>query len=684
MQGCKPEDIYRLIYITEFALSPDDRSVAYVSEKLDREKDEAITNIFLTDLSTKESRQLTFSGKDGSPVFSPDCQRLAFISSREEKSQIWLLPLDGGEAWCLRTKEAVTGPLIWTPDGKSLIYSATVFSHNQEEWLPYPGAPESDRKRLIAQAEKVHREKKAEDKEEKKENAVKVITRFKYKRDGVGFFGHSRKQVFITAVPAQYKPEQEGKSRQITAGDYDHNAPALSPCGRYLAVSARRTEDADWEEKSDLWLWHIEAETPHLLYDAPGPANNPRWSPCGGYIAFVGHDNREGPSTSFHLWLLDVSGFCRGLERGAAPSPLTQAAVLNITARLDRPVSSSMGWRREKLVFLLQDRGAGCLYAVEPGGEPAPLLAEREKSVSGLRVGRERVVYRYTTPTQAEELCLLGERETRLTGLNSDYNAEMHMGAWEEFSCKSPDGTRVDCWLIYPPEFDKSNKYPLVLLIHGGPHGAYGPAYMHIAQVFAAQGYVVLYTNPRGSETYGQEFSCVIDKDWGDKDYADIMAGVDALVRRGFIDRERMFVHGWSYGGYMACWIATQTDRFAAICAGASVTNMVSGYGTSDITLADEWEYGGRPWRDCVHLLKHSPLGQVENVNTPLMLMHGENDLRVSAAQTEEFYIALRRLGKEAVMIRYPGEYHGPKRPVHRLDRLERLIAWFNYYRDKK
>ena len=202
------------------------------------------------------------------------------------------------------------------------------------------------------------------------------------------------------------------------------------------------------------------------------------------------------------------------------------------------------------------------------------------------------------------------------------------------------------------------------------------------AQIFAAQGYVVLYTNPRGSTTYGQDFTCAIDKNWGVVDYLDIMRGVDEVIDRDLADPERLFVHGWSFGGYMTCWLVTQTNRFRAACGGAIVANMLSGYGTSDIIWSDEYEYGGQPWKDYVHLIERSPIGHVHKVETPIMLLHGEDDLRCPIGQSEEFYASLRRLGKDAVMIRYPGEYHGLRRPLHRVDRYERLLAWFNHYQE--
>lgn len=701
----RPDDLYAFRIPGEIQVSPDGKYTAYVVQNCDREKDETCTNIFLADNTTLTSKQLTFSGKDRSPCFSPDGKRLAFISTRSEKSQIWILDLSGGEAWCLKTKEAVLGDLVWTPDGKHLIYTADVFSHDRGSWTPYPGAPAYDRERLIKLADKPHRDKPESDQEkDPKVNEVKVITRFHYRHDGHGYFGHVRKQVFMTPVPDTPCPDWKPQSRQITHGDYDHGSPAISPDGKYIAVSARRTETADYDQKTDLWLFEIATGKEYLLYDAPGPCYNPTWSPCGRYIAFAGHDNRIGVSTSVDLWVLDVSRYLAALAKAVQegkedlPQPLTVTGAHNVTRPLDRPVGGQgseigsrggtiFGWQENRLIFLLGNRGAGEIYQVVPYEAPQPILQRRDFSVASIAVSQKAVAFIASSPTQPDEVYLINDGNCRtsytaLTRHNGTLMEKFAVGNWEEFAYPSDDGQLINGWILYPAEFDPKKRYPLVLLIHGGPHAAYGPTFMLTGQLLTAQGYVVLYTNPRGSTTYGQEFACCIDKNWGDRDYADVMAGVDAVIHRGFIDESKMFVHGWSYGGYLACWILTQTPRFKAICAGASVTNMLSGYGTSDITFADEYEYGGQPWKDYEHLIKHSPLGHVENVTTPVLLMHGEEDLRVAPSQTEEFYTALKRLGKEAVMIRYPGEFHGPKRLIHRLDRYERLIAWFNYYRD--
>lgn len=680
----KTDDFYNLKSPESAQISQDGNYIAYAIKEIDKEEDKYISNIFLWDVKNQRSRQITFSGKDNFPVFSPDGKRLAFVSDRNKKSQIWLLSLYGGEAWCLKTREAVSGSLVWTPDGNNIIYCAEVFSHNKEEWTPYNGAPEYDRDRLIKLAEKAHKDND-KDEDDKKENMVKVITRFHYREDGYGYLGDVRNQVFITPVPEFPSSNWKPQGRQITEGDYNHNTPSISPDGKYITVSSSHSQYADYEEKQDLWLIELETGKLHLLYDAPGPSYRPTWSPCGGYIAFTGHDNKIGLSTTLHLWILNVKEYMEKLKTNNQTEPLNISNAVNITGLLDRPIygGHNKGFTNDKLFFLVNDRGSGSVYEFNYSNQIKPVLVDRNKDITSLVVSKNYFVYTASNPVYPQELYLFDGEEKRLTDANKELMDYIEVGNWEEANYKSKDGQSLDSWVIYPNNFNSDKKYPLVLLVHGGPHGFYGPNFMFQTQVFTSRGYVVLYTNPRGSEAYGQQFACCIDKNWGDKDYSDIMSGVDALIEKGFIDINKMFVHGWSYGGYMACWIATQTDRFKAICAGASVTNMLSGYGTSDITLADEYEYGGQPWKDYEHLIKHSAIGHVENVKTPMMLMHGDNDLRVRATQTEEFYIALKRLRKEVIMIRYPNEFHGLSRPVHAVDRFDRLAAWFDYYRNQ-
>ena len=424
--------VYRLKNISSIDISPDENQVVYAEQKLDKEEDKSLSNLFMTYLSSGETIQLTFSGKDRSPVFSPDGSRLAFISSRDEKSQIWILPLKGGEAWKTTTKESVSGPLIWTPDGKKLIYTSAVFSHDKDSWTPYPGAPEYDKERLQAIADKPHTDTK--EKKSKKENAVKVITRFNYKRDGLGYYGDVRSQVFITDVPNTYEPGSSPTSEQLTCGDYDHYGTTLSPCGKYIIVSARRTKDADLEQKSDLWLWEIESKKAHLLYNAPGPTYSPCWSPCGKFIAYLGHDNKEGASTSTHLWIMEVSEFVSCLFKGNEPMPLTCEVARNVTEKIDRTVRGPLGWQDNRLIFLLMDRGAGCIYEVFPFTEPKPIIEDRGKSVANLKVGKEKIAYVYTTPTKPDELYVFRKAEEQNSSLNTQYTEQLSTAEGEELT----------------------------------------------------------------------------------------------------------------------------------------------------------------------------------------------------------------------------------------------------------
>lgn len=692
------EDLYEFKGAGEAKLSPDEKKLVYVVQHVDKEEDTFKTNIFLKDITTMKENQLTFSGKDKGPVFSPDNTRIAFISSRSEKNQIYILPLNGGEPWCLKTKETVMGPLIWTPDGQEIIYSAAVFNH-ADDWLPYPGAPTQDGNRLKEIAANLHKSKEELEKDkDKKKNEVKVITRFSYRYDGQGYFGNVRNHVFSTSVPEHWDENWKEQGIQITEGDYDHSGPSLSPCGNFVIVSSRRTATADYDKTVDLWVIERQSGKCHLLYEAPGPVQGPNWSPCGRFLAFGGHDQKAGESTTTHLWLLKIEDFMKKLHNGDNPQPLTVNNALNLLETMDRPIGGSgsdvgirggdtKGWQQNRLLFIVGDRGAGQLYEVKIDGKnhtPQPVLGSEHESITSISVGNSTIVMSKTNPISPPELYFwngqAGLELIQLTTLNNKLTEKAAGVPWEKFTYASEANGEIDGWLLYPSDFKKNKKYPLVLLIHGGPHASYGPAFLFLAHLFTANGYIVLFTNPRGSETYGQSFAEIIDKNWGDLDFKDIMAGVDTVIQRGFVDEDKMFVHGWSYGGYMSCWISTQTSRFKAICAGASVTNMVSGYGTSDITMADEYEYGGTPWQDGEHLIRHSPIGHIEKVTTPIMLMHGENDLRVAPSQTEEFYIGLKRLGKEAIMVRYPGEFHGLGRPIHQADRFERLLSWFNYH----
>ncbi|HHY76588.1 MAG TPA: S9 family peptidase [Firmicutes bacterium] len=701
-----PKDLFAFKCFGDARLSPDGKNLAYVRQYHDAEKEKSYTEIWLYSLETGASRRLTGSGKDRSPRWSPDGQRLAFVSDRSGKSQIWIIEPSGGEAWRIPTKEEVRGDFVWSPDGKRIFFTSQVFA-KPDDWQPYPGAPEDDRARAVEQANRALKPKDEKPKDDSKPNDIKVITRLRYRMDGQGYFGDLRRHVFWVEVPSGPVGDKEEPARQLTSGDYDHSLPDITPCGRYAILSARRSEDADYQLKSDLWLLEIETGKHVLLYDAPGPTSGPQVSPDGRYVAFFGHDLARNVSTRTDLYVLAIQDFIERVSRGEEAEPLTLKNAVNLTARLDRGAGHLGGsepryqgaggaiWQGADIYFPLMDCGETFIYKAsrrqasdEGQTEPSHdwklerVFGTPGRSIGGFDLKAGRMAFQASTPETPEDVFVLKDgAEIRVTTENDELVKSLALGKCEKFRYLSKDGQELDGWLIYPHGYEPGKKYPLLLLVHGGPHGAYGSSFMFGAQLFASNGYAVAYCNPRGSSSYGQEFMAVIDGDWGNKDYMDVMACVDAVVSRGSVDENNIFVHGWSYGGYWTLWAITQTGRFKAACAGASVSNLHSDYGTSDIMWADEHEYGGKPWENADLLLDRSPLSHVANVTTPVLLLHGENDLRCPISQSEQFYIGLKRLGKTAVFVRYPDEYHGLRRHLHRIDRYKRMFAWFEYYR---
>ncbi len=691
------EDMHRIKAALDLQWTADGRYAFYVLQKTDLKQEKNLTDLWQLDLVSGQERPLTSSGNNRLPRLSPDATKLAFLSTRQDHgSRIYILDLTaGGEARCLPTVEAVED-FIWTPDGQSIVYTAAVFPFD-EDWTPYAGAPAKDGIRL-KEATKLAASGEKDKREKSEINSVKVITRFHYRMDGVGYYGQARTHHFM--IPAQLNTTGDAKptARQLTFGDWDHPLGRISPCGRWLCVSGCHCQDPEIEHRDDLWLYPISGGEPVLLYRAVGPSKVLSWSPDGRFIAFAGHNNTWFVSSRTDVNLLPVASFLQQLAAGSTPEALTCQNVLNLTAEYDRPYGAGGGpeprlaggrtsmWRQNEFCFMLGDQGAGTLYhSIE--GHTECLWRQEQCSLLSFAVSDLGFLLLITSPDQLAEWFWLRQGELRqVTHHNDALMAEREFAHWQARSFVSAeDGQPLQGWLYYPAQFDQSKKYPLFHLVHGGPHGVYGPAFEIAAQYFAAQGYFVLLINPRGSTTFGEEFSRAIDQNWGDRDYADLLSGLDDALATGFIDPDLCFMHGWSYGGYMACWLATQTKRYKAICGGAVVSSLALDYGLADNTMANEYEYGGQPWQGKdSQLIKSSPLTYAEQVETPLLLLHGESDLRCGITNSEVFYQALKRLGKEVVMVRYPGEYHGFKRPLHQLDRYERIFAWFEYYKNKK
>ncbi|MGE5653584.1 MAG: prolyl oligopeptidase family serine peptidase [Bacillota bacterium] len=675
-------DLHRFVLVGDPQFSPDGKEILFVHQQACVEDNKNYSTLWLMNAAEQSRAQPLTHGKknDRTPRWSPDRQTIAFVSGRSEQSKIWLLNRTGGEAWLLDTDFSVSSEPVWSPDGRQIAVVAKVFS-KAEKWIPYDGAPDDDYQRAKTQAE--HSGQKGKDSQV---SDVKVITRISHKMDGIGYYGDLRSQIFVIDIPKEIgaKPTWQ----QVTHGDFDHVNPTWSPDGREVVFVACREEDADYLQKRDLWKVNIQDGQLTRLMDGQGQVMNPSYSPDGKWIAFVGHDRSYGGSTSPDLWVLAIGD-----------QTTKQADARNVTRTFDRPVGNapssdvryasstpSYQWSADSrsLVFIYANHGATELGRVQvDDGEVTAIWQDPMQTVTAFDLAKNgQVVMQVGGATEPDRLALWnGTQLCPLTSFNQAFMETVALGEARRFTYLGCDQWEIDGWLLTPPEWDGNGALPTVLFIHGGPHGLYGSSFMFQAQILASNGMAVLYTNPRGSQSYGQKFAYAVVQDWGGADYMDIMAGVDYIIAQGIADPARLGVTGWSYGGYMTSWTITQTNRFKAALAGAIVFNRHNFYGTSDIGYTfGEHQFGGKPWEDPTKLLERSAVYYADRVTTPLLLIHGEGDLRCPIEQSEQFFTALRRQHKEAVLVRYPGEYHGFTQPKHKEDRFKRTLAWFSYY----
>ncbi len=649
-----PKDFFEIDTVGDAQISPDGGQIACVRLSVDRAENGYRSAIWLSD-GTTIKQFTTGTHRDSAPRWSPDGRMLAFVSTREGKPQIFVIPVDGGEARQLTRMENGAAAPAWSPDGTRIAFNSPVDA-DERAFEDSGAAPPDDRDERKAWKEERERERD-------KLADPRLIARFPY-RAGTEFLGDRYPHIYVIGL-------DEKKPHRVTDGDRVWGAPVWAGDAAILTTVNRDPAGLGHEFPSDVVRIPLRAGEivePEVIVSAPGTHTHPRPSPDGAWIAYLTSPEQRISAQNTDIALIPAAG--------GEPRVLTGALDANI---------NNFKWAADgqSLYFSYGWWGSAGVHRVSLDGDAAQVIGGA-RVVTGFDLGGERLAYTVTAPDIPGDLYLAdpdGQNEQRLTEVNAEFLSTRWLSMPEEVRYTRPDGMRVQGWTMLPPGFDPQKKYPLAVEIHGGPHAMWGNTFWHEFQCLAGAGYVVFFCNPRGSDGYGLAFRDSIHARWGEEDAGDILAGVDGLIKRGIADPERLAITGGSYGGFMTAWIIGHDRRFKAAVGQRGVYNLVSFYGVTDIPLFVEDEFDATPWGDVDALWQHSPLAYVEQIETPLLILHSERDFRVPISDGEQLYAALKRLGREVAFLRYPREGHELSRsgePEHRVDRITRIIGWFD------
>ena len=643
-RSISPDLVYELVSVGSPSLSPDGAGLAFTRSQVDRDSMETQSRIFVMDVESRVCARFTSGERDASPRFSPDGKHLAFVRPDDGgKAQLWVIATGGGEARRLTSLAGGITDVAWSPDSSALAFVSDVDPDR---------APDGH--------------------DAKREPRVRVARRIRYRADGLGWRGDAFRRVFVV-------DRESGESRQITDGEGDDSAPSWSPDGRLIAFVGDRRADREVATHSDVYVVAAEGGEPKLWSEGLSTVSAAAWSPSGDEIAVVGSDDDEA-GAGWQSWIFVI-------RQGRAPLRLTDDSISPAGGYAPLVPAPEMRWTADgRILFIADARGKSAIHSVSAAGGKARAILAGEESISAISFDSDgrRAASVASSPESPGELHLTdlesGAAE-RITDFNGGYLGKHPPARMEKFVISRGD-TEIECRAFFPPDFDASLSYPMILDIHGGPHGVFSDSFIPQQQVLATAGYIVLAVNPRGSSTYGVDFMKAVLGDWGGEDYLDIMAAVDALCERGFVDESRLGITGYSYGGFMSSWIIGHETRFRAAVIGAPCINLSSMYGTSDIGVRfGEAQWGGRRWEALDAFLERSPLTYAPNVQTPALLMHGEDDARCPIEQSEQYFVTLKRLGREVELVRFPNSSHGFVRNGHprlREEYLSRLLDWMN------
>ncbi len=630
-------------------ISPDGKQIIFTRTWVDKVKDQYRSNLWIVDADGSRVRELTSGARnDSSPVWSPDGKRIAFLSDRDGTNQLHVMWLDTREiAQLTHLEQAPTG-IKWSPDGKWIGFTSFVPDNDPILSVKLPERPRGA---------------------EWAKPAV-IVDRLSWASDGRGPVPKGYTHVFVVDATLG------GTPRQITSGKYNHGGFQggfdWSADAKTMYVSGIRKPEAEYlRNDSEIYAVDLASLEVKPLTDRKGPDGNPNVSPDGKLIAYVGYDDKMFTNHVSSLYLMNSDGSGKRLLAGNLDS-----------------TPQNIGWWQGSngIYFTVESKGKTdlCWISMADGQVKKSTTGTH---LAGFSVSNQGLMAAISSTLKepSQLVTFRGDapaKMTKLVDVNTDVLGNVKLGEWEELWYTSKDGLKVQGWLIKPANYEAGKKYPMVLWIHGGPWSMYSMGWNWAFQNFSAQGYAVLFTNPRGSTGYGQDFVNGIQYSYPGKDYDDLMAGVDAALAKGFVDEKNLFVCGGSGGGVLTAWIVGHTDRFAGAVSMRPVINWHSFVGTTD---GQSWYYQFQkyPWEDPMEFAVRSPLHYVANVKTPTMVMTGEADLRTPMGQSEEYYRALKMLKKETLLVRMPDEFHGWRRPSHQLLQQLYLMAWFEKHMRK-